>query len=80
MEQVTGTATTHTLARDPDPDAEQVEAARARSLLELAGVYVRQALALPDEVAALRTLLAEQMLEVAMLRLKVDALEKRVGR
>jgi hypothetical protein len=62
------------------PDAEQVEAARARTLLELAGVYVRQVLHLPDDVAVLRTLVAELLLEVGMLRLKVDALEKQVGR
>jgi hypothetical protein len=61
------------------PDAEQVEAQRARTLLELAGVYVRQVLQLPDDVAALRTLVAELLLEVAMLRLKVDALERRAG-
>jgi hypothetical protein len=62
------------------PDAEQVEAQHARTLLELAGVYVRQALALPDEVAALRTLVAELLLEVGMLRLQVDALERRADR
>jgi hypothetical protein len=62
------------------PDAEQVEAARARTLLELGDVYVRQVLQLPDDVAALRTLVAELLLEVGMLRLKVDALERRVSR
>jgi hypothetical protein len=62
------------------PDAEQVEADRARTLLELAGVYVRQVLQLPDDVAALRTLVAELLLEVGILRLKVEGLEKRVGR
>jgi hypothetical protein len=61
------------------PDPEQVEAARARTLLELAGVYVRQVLQLPDDVAALRTLTAELMLEVGMLRVKVEGLERRVG-
>jgi hypothetical protein len=62
------------------PDAEQVEAERARTLLELAGVYVRQVLQLPDDVAALRTLVAELLLEVGILRVKVEGLEKRVGR
>jgi hypothetical protein len=69
------------------PDAEQVEAQRARSLLELAGVYTRQALRFPDDVANLQTLVMELLLEVGMLRLdvrrladRVDRLEGRVGR
>ncbi len=71
-----------------EPDAEQLEAQRARTLLDLAGGYVRQALQLPDQVQTLRTVVAELLLENAMLRLdvralaqRVDALEKRmVGR
>ncbi len=69
-----------------EPDAEQLEELRARRLLELAGDYVRRALDLPDQVAAVRTLLAEEMLENAMLRLdirrlqgRVDALERQRG-
>ncbi len=60
---------------------------RARRLLELAGVHMRQALAFPDDVANLRTLIAELLLENGMLRLdvqrlsgRVDRLERRVGR
>ena len=63
-----------------EPDAEQVEAERARTLLELAGGYTRLALNFPDEVQALRTIVAELLLEVGMLRLKVDALERQVDR
>jgi hypothetical protein len=63
-----------------EPDAEQVAEIQARRLLELAGGYVRQALALPDEVATLRALTAELLLEVGMLRLEVDALKRRVDR
>ena len=63
-----------------EPDAEQIAEIQARRLLELAGGYVRQALELPDELATLRTLVAELLLEVGMLRLKVDALERQVDR
>jgi hypothetical protein len=49
-------------------------------LLQLARVYLRDVLKVPDELATLRTLTAELLLEVGMLRLKVDALERRVGR
>jgi hypothetical protein len=55
-------------------------------LLQLARVYLRDVLNVPDELAALRTLVAELMLENAMCRLdvralaaRVDALERRVG-
>jgi len=77
----------HQDTSDLRPDAEQVEAMRARRLLELAGVHMRQALAFPDDVANLRTLIAELLLENGMLRLdvqrlsgRVDRLERRVGR
>jgi hypothetical protein len=60
------------------PDAEQVEAMRARTLLELAGVHTRQALQFPDDVANLQTIAAELLLEVAMLRLDVRRLTERV--
>lgn len=61
-----------------EPDAEQLAELQARRLLELAGDYVRRALELPDQVAAVHTLLAEQMLESAMLRLDVRRLQTRV--
>jgi regulator of replication initiation timing len=68
------------------PDAEQVEEQRARSLLELASVHVRQALRVPDDLDNLRTVVAEALLENAMLRLdvqrltdRVDALERKAG-
>jgi predicted RecB family endonuclease len=63
-----------------EPDAEQVEADRARTLLELAAVHVRQALEVPDELARLRQLAAEQMFELAILRLDVRELQARVER
>jgi hypothetical protein len=59
-----------------EPDAE-IQAAR---LLELARVYVGDTLELPAEVAYLRQLLAEQMLEVAMLRLDVAELKAEIER
>jgi hypothetical protein len=63
-----------------EPDAEQVEAQRARTLLELAAVHVRQALAFPDDVQVLRTIVAELLLEVAIVSSRLDALERRVAR
>jgi hypothetical protein len=69
------------------PDAEQVQAEQVRSLLELAGAYTRQALAFPDELAMLRSTVAELLLENAVLRWQLDqltgrvqALERRAGR
>ncbi len=79
MEQVTGTATTQSVSRGPDPDAEQVEAARARTLLELAGGYTRLALNFPGEVAELRRVVAELLFEVAILRGRLEHLERRAG-
>jgi len=62
------------------PDAEQVEAMRARTLLELADAHMRQALAFPDDLANFRTLIAELLLENGMLRLDVRRLTERVDR
>jgi hypothetical protein len=66
------------------PDAEPEEVARAAQLLEVAGVYTRQALAFPAEVEHLRTIVAETLLENGVLRLelrhlaeRLDALERR---
>lgn len=68
------------------PDAEQEETARARTLLELAGTYVRQALALPDQVEALQSITSNLLFENATLRwqldrlaARVDALERKTG-
>jgi predicted RecB family endonuclease len=69
-----------------EPDVEQVEAQRARTLLELAGGYVRQALALPDQVEALQSIVSNLLFENAALRwqldrlaARVDALERKTG-
>lgn len=59
-----------------EPDAE-IQAAR---LLELVRVYLSDTLELPAELAQLRQLLAEQMLEVGMLRLDVAELKAEIGR
>jgi len=79
-------STSQSLPRDIDADAEQVEAARARTLLELAAGYTREALRFPDEVALLRGMVAELLFENAALRHqvdrlagRVDALERRAG-
>jgi phage shock protein A len=58
------------------PDAEQ----HARQLIEQAARYVRAALEVPEDVQTLRTLVANLLFEVAMLRAQVDELEKRVSR
>jgi regulator of replication initiation timing len=63
-----------------EPDAEQVEAERARTLLELAAAYTRQALEVPDELERLRALMAETLFENAMLRLELRQLGARVER
>ncbi len=63
-----------------EPDAEQVEAERARTLLELASAYTREALEVPEELERLRALMAEQLFEVAMLRLELRQLGARVER
>jgi hypothetical protein len=61
-----------------EPEADQLADAQARRLLELAGEYASRTLALPEEVATLRTIAAEALLEVAMLRLDVRRLGERV--
>lgn len=61
-----------------EPDAEQIEAQRARTLLELAGGYVRVALAFPDQVAALQSISANLLFENANLRWQVDQLSARI--
>jgi hypothetical protein len=62
-----------------EPDAKIIEAARARTLLELAGTYTRLALDFPTEIDTLRVLVAELLFEVAMLRGSIDTLERRTG-
>ncbi len=62
-----------------EPEADQLAEAQARRLLELASEYASRVLALPDEVATLRTIVAEMLLENAMLRLDVRHLSERVG-
>lgn len=59
-------------------EADQLAEAQARRLLELAGAYVRGALQVPEQLDNLRTLAAEALLEVAMLRLDVQRLSERV--
>ena len=61
-----------------EPDAEQLEELRARRLLELAGDYVRRALALPDQVETLQSITAELLFENAALRWQLDLLAGRV--
>jgi hypothetical protein len=61
-----------------EPDPEQLEEIRARRLLELAAGYTRQALAFPDEVAVLRSLVGELLFENAALRYQLDQLAGRV--
>jgi hypothetical protein len=61
------------------PDAEQTAEIQARRLLELAGGYTRIALRFPDEVTVLRGIVAELLLEVGMLRGRLEQLEHRVG-
>lgn len=60
------------------PDAEQLEELRARRLLELAGAYVRQALALPEQVETLQAITANLLFENAALRWQLDRLAGRV--
>lgn len=61
-----------------EPEADQLADAQARRLLELAGEYVRGALQVPEQLDNLRTLAAEALLEVAMLRLDVQRLSERI--
>jgi hypothetical protein len=69
------------------PDAEQLAELTAQAMLNKAGAAMREALRFPNDVANLRTIVAELLLENAMLRLdvqrlgeRVDRLEGRVGR
>ena len=66
--------------RTIEPDAEQVEAGRARTLLELVGAYTRLALAFPDELSMLRGEVAGLLFENAALRYQIDQLTHRVER
>ena len=62
-----------------DADATAAEAERqANRLLELAGGYVRDTLQLPSEVATLRTMVAELLLENGFLRHDLRRLTERV--
>jgi hypothetical protein len=68
-----------------DPEVDQLAEAQARRLVEVFAEYANT-LELPEEVATLRTIAAEALLEVAMLRLdlrrlseRVEALERRGG-
>jgi predicted RecB family endonuclease len=74
------------LERPLERDTEQIEADRARTLLELAGAYVRQALALPEQVEILQSITGNLLFENAALRwqldrlaARVDALERKTG-
>jgi regulator of replication initiation timing len=61
-----------------EPDAEQLAEQAARRLLEQAGRYVREALALPEQVEVLQSITANLMFENAALRLDVQRLTERV--
>ncbi len=60
----------------PEPDAEQ----QGYNLLRLAQIYLGDVLEIPGELHALRSLVAEQMLEVGMLRLHMRELQEEVRR
>jgi hypothetical protein len=62
-----------TLARGLDAEI------HARQLLEQAARYVRAALQVPEDLETLRTIVATDLLELAMLRARVDELERRMG-
>lgn len=66
--------------RSLEPDAEQIEAQRAKTLLELTDGYVRQALALPEQVETLQSITANLLFENAALRWQLDQLAARVER
>jgi hypothetical protein len=74
-----------TLPDSPDMGPEQTGA--AQRLLAAAGEHTRAALAFPDELAALRGMVAELLFEQAALRLRLDKaaaaytrLERRLAR
>jgi ubiquinone biosynthesis protein UbiJ len=69
-----------------EPDAEQLQEQTARRMLEQAGRYVREVLALPEQVEVLQSITANLLLENATLRWqlerlagRVEALERRAG-
>jgi hypothetical protein len=62
-----------------EPDAEQLGEQAARRLLEQAGRYVREALALPEQVEVLQSITANLLFENAALRHQLDQLAERVG-
>jgi ubiquinone biosynthesis protein UbiJ len=63
-----------------EPDAEQLQEQTARRMLEQAGRYVREALALPEQVETLQSITANLLFENAALRWQVDRLVERVER
>jgi ubiquinone biosynthesis protein UbiJ len=63
-----------------EPDAEQLGEQTARRMLEQAGRYVREALALPEQVEVLQSITANLLFENATLRHQVDRLAERVER
>jgi len=63
-----------------EPDAEQLGEQAAQRLLEQAGRYVREALALPEQVEVLQSITANLLFENAALRHQVDRLAERVER
>jgi ubiquinone biosynthesis protein UbiJ len=63
-----------------EPDAEQLGEQAAQRLLEQAGRYVREALALPEQVEVLQSITANLLFENATLRHQVDRLAERVER
>jgi ubiquinone biosynthesis protein UbiJ len=63
-----------------EPDAEQLGEQAAQRLLEQAGRYVREALALPEQVEVLQSITANLLFENAALRHQVGRLAERVER
>ena len=63
-----------------EPDAEQLQEQTARRMLEQAGRYVREALALPEQVETLQSITANLLFENAALRHQLDRLTERVER
>jgi hypothetical protein len=61
-----------------EPDADQLAEQTARRLLEQAGRYVREALALPEQVKTLQDITANLLFENAALRHQLDRLQGRV--
>jgi ubiquinone biosynthesis protein UbiJ len=63
-----------------EPDSEQLGEQTARQMLEQAGRYVREALALPEQVEVLQSITANLLFENAALRHQLDRLTERVER